>query len=149
MYGTIGLAAAFVTTIALLGAGASDSLMENLDREYREAGGEQIRTSYGQREVVEGHTTFATIDIGEKQVVPREHRPTHKELKCEETNPTDPVWPIFESCEATVGPIEGVGPVPSVEEVHAEVEVANTGLPVVGNPDNGFWDTLFGLIPGL
>lgn len=152
MYGTIGLAAALLTTIALLGMGASDSLMDNVDDKITDDDGslgEDREAFKPDEQVVEGHTTFATIDISQKQKAPREHEPTQKDLHCEETNPTDPVWPIYEDCEVTVGPIAGVGPVPTVEEVHAEAYVANTGLPLVGNPDEGFWDAVFSFIPGL
>ena len=152
MYGFASLASAIVIGLAFVGVGAGDSLMENLDQRlsHRPGSGapDGSRGGYAEEQVVEGHTTYAVLDMTqERDSSERPPPPPKKEkVECEQFQPADPVWPIYERCEVTVGPIE----TPTeyrVEEVHAEVGVTNTGLPVVGNPDDGFWDGVFALIP--
>lgn len=148
MHGYAALAGALLTTFAFLGAGAGDSLMDNLDRRTESLGdGDQRQAYKPQEQVVEGHTTFAVLNV-EEFVAPPPPEPKREKIECEQFQPTDPVWPIYERCDVSVGPID----TPTdyyVEEVAAKVNVTNNGLPVVGNPDEGFWDTVFGYIPFL
>lgn len=155
MNGFFGVAGALSMIVVLLGTGAGDSLFENVDERYdRLTGGDSSggdATEFKAEErVVEGHTVYAVITREFVEEEDDETPPTEKELRCVESNPGDPQWPIFEECDARVGPIEGVGPVDEIEEigVHADASTADEA-PVVGDPDEdgGFWDSVFGFLP--